>query len=447
MKKNIFLIIINFFFIFFTPILAQEEIAETTAITAIDTAVDTTINIPSFQLWKRLKVKVKNDSTLLIYAFKTDIKEILNEIDIQSKRYNFKYDSTVSGISPEISMQKENLDIAIDLILKKNNLYKEMFFDSASKIDFYRIKTVTPIIEKATTAYELSLEEKLKNSSNVDVYQNTIKEMKDNSKKSIPILIGFLKGEDKELRKTAAFVLGEINSNETLPALFVVFKEDPDYSVKNSVIEALYKMAKYKTEILPELLNVFNASSDDLTRLQAMLGYLKINNNNNEKNNFLHDILNDKSGIIRMKAADFIISQGDRSVVSMAKNDIKSSDPYVRKLAVEVLGKSQDMRNMPFIKDAMVDPDSDVRNKAKLASRRLEYSSVVFHAADDISKINYLREILVNESYREVKYWAAKEMINLGTTGVDALKEIAKKPENYGNEASFIASKALNSPK
>ncbi len=444
--KN-FLPAIIFFFLFYSSINALEStFVFESALT--HPQVDTTY-VPT-EMLKRLKIKFKNnDSTILIYAFKADIRDIVKEINRQSKKYRFLMDTTISGISPEIAIQKEKFDIGIDLLLKMNNLHREKVnINKPSQFTAFRIKRGQ--IKKERNVYsenETSLEKKLNNFSNKEVFQRTVFELESKGKESVPVLARILnKNEDKTLRKIIVTILGKIECVESLHLLIRNLDEEPLLEIKMIIIESLLKVGKNnKQDLSLKLFEIYNGTKDDNTRLAAMIGFLKLSNDKNQNIKILKNEVKNPNLLIKLKASEYLAKLGDKSVLNIALENVYNENPILRGVALDILAELGDKRGIPVAKELMSDSDSNVRIKARLALRKIEYADTVLHSEDNPPKISHLRYIFVNDVEKEVKYWAAEVLLNLGQSGEEALKEIANKNE-YG-ETRIIAIKVLNSKK
>ncbi|MBI4651979.1 HEAT repeat domain-containing protein [Candidatus Desantisbacteria bacterium] len=420
---------------------ASVEVSDTTQ-PQVNAEADSTSASINIEMWNRFKIKMINDTTILLYAFKTDIRQIFDGINSHSKNNKFVFDSTIYGISPEISVQKENFDFVIDKILNENNMYRKMILNDTNRnITLYRIIKGSPPKEKPEVQLNLTLEQKLKSRTETEVFQNAVKEFKVKGKSSIPALVEYLNGNDKTLREAAVYILGEIRDRESIPILMKALKTDPSISVKMAVIKALIKMEKYKEDFLPDLLELYDTSTNESMKVAAMTGYVKISPDVKHNELLLKEAVNSPFMMLRLKAVDFTLLNGNKSVLKIAMNETGNENTFIRKLALEALADAKDMRGVPAIKDLMADPDADVRVMARVALRKIEYANILSYADSEIPKVDYLRQVMVGDVEQKVKLWAAQELLYLGQKGMEVLQEISRKSD-YG-EASLIAEKLI----
>ncbi|MFH1260273.1 MAG: HEAT repeat domain-containing protein [Elusimicrobiota bacterium] len=104
-------------------------------------------------------------------------------------------------------------------------------------------------------------------------------------------------------------------------------------------------------------------------------------------------------------------------------------------MAIEALGIIGKKEGSIFVEQALNDPDIWVRIKAKVSKKQIAANQLQGQA-----KINYLMTVLGEDDQYEVQKWAARELFEMGESGVNILKQIAKEK---GNKGAYPAYKEL----
>jgi len=255
-------------------------------------------------------------------------------------------------------------------------------------------------------------------------------------------LIQLLKDKERDVRGSAAYVLGQIQAKEAVPQLLELLK-DKERDVRVSAASALGQIQA--KEAVPQLMELLK-DEDSLVRGSAAsaLGQIQAK----EEIPQLMELLKDKKWDVREGAAFALGEMQAKEAVPQLLELLKDKDSKVRGRAVIALGQMQAKEAVPSLIELLKDKESyAVRGsaagtlgqiQAKEAAPQLlellrdEYSYVRFRAAYALGQINAkeavpsLIELLKDKSYA-VRSRAAETLCQIQTEeAVPQLLELLK---------------------
>ena len=190
-------------------------------------------------------------------------------------------------------------------------------------------------------------------------------------------LVRALTNENRIVRRTAAFGLGQIRSAETAVTLALVKSlKDADARVRHAAAESL-RRTNEPDLVIPALLETLNDADSDVRR-EAMLSLAIFGSQAKEAVPALSQALYDTNSSVRLDAA-LALRQIDPQVVTVLAAKLEDTNSVVRSLTAEALRHfgQQASAAVPALLKALDDPDNDVRSKALVALREINPDEAV----------------------------------------------------------------------
>ncbi|MEG4493943.1 HEAT repeat domain-containing protein, partial [Microcoleus sp. D3_18_C4] len=178
------------------------------------------------------------------------------------------------------------------------------------------------------------------------------------SDEAIPELLKLVEHSDSDVRRMAAYALGNIGDAQAIPGLLKLV-EDSDSHVRRSAADALGAIGD--EQAIPGLLKLVEDSDSHVRRSaadalgaigdeQAIPGLLKL--------------VEHSDSDVRRRAADALGAIGDEQAIPGLLKLVEHSDSDVRRRAANVLGKIGDEQAIPGLLKLVEHSDSHVRSMA-----------------------------------------------------------------------------------
>ena len=193
-----------------------------------------------------------------------------------------------------------------------------------------------------------------------------MQELEDMGKEAVPALLAGLKDNAIDIRFQSARILGLIQAPEAKPALRDTLKNDASIVVKLAAATALAKMGDDSGYTL-----AMNAvkSNDEHAVEKAVIALGDIGDKRAVPK--LLEVLN-SHGFAGSEAARALGKIGDKTAVEPLIRALGRGLWMKRWYAAEALGKIGDEKALPVLREALKDEESEVREAAQEAIRRIE---------------------------------------------------------------------------
>jgi len=188
--------------------------------------------------------------------------------------------------------------------------------------------------------------------------------------KVIAALLSALEDHDEYVRKATVESLGQIGTSEpkAIAALLAAMNNDQDSIVRQAAVESLGRIGKGGPKVIAALVAAMKDKSDYVRQSVAgVLGRIAIGNQK-----AINAIFKDKvySNYILQTSdayeALFKIAKENKKTINDMINYIRDQDKYIRKVAVEVLGRigTGELKEIATLLTALKDRDEYVRQEA-----------------------------------------------------------------------------------
>lgn len=277
---------------------------------------------------------------------------------------------------------------------------------------------------------EIESEEIAKDPETVELQQPRVQTKVEQDSLVVQSLIDALKDEDWEVRKEAAWALGEMEDRKAVRALSQLLLKDENWEVRREAASALEQIedrgaVDALSSALTEDINweVRREAAEALGQIQdrsaitALESALKDENKEvrREAVEALGDLedhrtvdaligtLNDMDWEIRYKAAWALGEMRSMKAVESLITATTDESPYVRKYAVWALGNIEDRSAVDALKKSLSDEFWEVR----------KYAIEALNDLNDFRAVDPLIGIMQNDPHREVRYEAIEALSDI----------------------------------
>jgi HEAT repeat protein/beta-lactamase regulating signal transducer with metallopeptidase domain len=263
----------------------------------------------------------------------------------------------------------------------------------------------------------------LKEDENVEVRRNAAYALGESKQQdTVDALIAALKDPDSEVRETAVWALGELGNPKAVPALIEMLK-DPEADIREKVLwalveigdkgaaehirplikdenadvreNAIWALSEFEdTASAPEFMAALDDENPDV-REQAVwvLGEIKYV----EAVPALIERLKDENADVREHAVIALMEIGDRRAVEALRALLRDKDVDVKKEVIWALSELGDTQSAAAISEALKDQSADVREAAAFALGELGNREAVPALMEAVSdSVADVREAAIN---------------------------------------------------
>jgi HEAT repeat protein len=191
------------------------------------------------------------------------------------------------------------------------------------------------------------------------------------SEAAIPTLLQALEHQDSSTRRMAAEALGKIRSEAAIPALLQAL-EDRDPDVRRNAIDSLGQLQSEAA--IPALLQALEHQDSSARRMAAKaLGEIR----SEAAIPALLQALEDQDFYVRRGVVETLGKLRSETTIPALLKALTYQDIYIRRRATEALGKLQSEVAIPALLKALEDPNFDVRGKATEALGKLQSEAAI----------------------------------------------------------------------
>jgi HEAT repeat protein len=189
---------------------------------------------------------------------------------------------------------------------------------------------------------------------------------------TIPALIARLHDRSAEVRRAAAHALAQMGDERALNPLAGVMLSDESSYIRWEAAKALGKLvsalpaASLQGRVLPELLEALSADVSGYVRYAAAeaLGRLEARD---ALDGLIEALLNDSNDYVRLAAAKALGKINDPDAIPALIQSLNTNNTHIWHAAAEALWE-MDVPAMPFVVEALIDEDAEVRRAALKAA-------------------------------------------------------------------------------
>lgn len=244
------------------------------------------------------------------------------------------------------------------------------------------------------------------------------------SPQAIPALSSALEDEHWWIRRRAAWALGEIADSSAVNILGR-FVKDNNAKVRQEVIDSLGKLKDRRA--VPFILQAMNDESSDVREV-AVTALDELGDTSVLP--LLHQALSDKSSGVRAEAAETMGELGDPGAIPYLAEALKDRDDDVREKAAWALGELGNIGGISLLSQALGDPEEDVRVEAIRALAKINSDQVL-----------PLIEPLLKDDDDDVRKSAAIALGDIGS--LRALPSLNQSVKDQDIKVSWEAAKAI----
>ncbi|MDZ4763842.1 MAG: HEAT repeat domain-containing protein [Chloroflexota bacterium] len=189
---------------------------------------------------------------------------------------------------------------------------------------------------------------------------------------TIPALIARLSDRSAEVRRAAAHALAHMGDERALSALAGSMLSDESSYIRWEAAKALGKLvsalpaASAQVRVLPELLEALSADTSGYVRYAAAEALGKIESHE-ALDGLIEALLHDSNDYVRLAAAKALGKINDADAIPALIQSLNTPNMHVWHAAAEALWE-MDVPAMPFVIEALIDSDEDVRRAALKAA-------------------------------------------------------------------------------